>query len=239
MKADTSVIDSELPRLKQLASELLAAESPELSALDQIASLAAAIASRSREAARQQLLDDVTESAQTIFPAALDELKSRLARAAFDELASLGTLLDRATAAAAAFHQADSGLMAAREKGDYAAMAPLAIEADSQKKALATVSAEFASRIGLGETLTAQPLAAKAAAPPEAASSADPPEPAATAEPVLDTALSDVAEPDAATAMTADEPAGDPLDLDRPAEGPPERRRLRALIRQMRPADAP
>jgi len=237
MKAGMSVIDSELPRLKQLASELLAAESPELSALDQIASLAAAIASRSREAARQQLLDEVMEGARAIFPAAPDELTSRLAQAAFDELASLGTLLDRAAAAAAAFHQADSGLMAAREKGDYAAMAPLAIEADGQKKALAAASAEFTSRIGLGGTLTAQPLAANAASAPEAVPSADPPQPAAAAEPVVDAAFSTVAEPDAAA--MADEPAGELSELDQPAEGPPERRRLRALIRQMRPADAP
>jgi hypothetical protein len=234
MKAASSVIDSELPRLKQLAGDLLAIESPEVGVLDQIALLAAAIASRSREAARQLLLDDLTLSAQGIFPAAAADVRSRLAQAAFDDLAELGGLLDRAVAAAAAFRQADSGLMAAREKGDYAAMAPLAIEADSQKKALATASGEFADRLGLGPVRTDETLMPEPE-PPAASASPAMPEPTPVAAAPLSLAGADTA----ADALMAEPPAGEPVELERSAEAPPERGWRRALIRQMRPADAP
>ena len=48
---------SELANLRELARELLTAEVPELSLLEQMASLAAAIASQHREVRRRELID--------------------------------------------------------------------------------------------------------------------------------------------------------------------------------------
>lgn len=237
--------DSELPKLKQLASGLLATDLPELSILDDIAALAAAIAARTREAAeaaRVQLLEAVKQNAGAVFATTTDELHGRLTQAGLEELSGLGALLDQAVAAASAFREADISLMAAREQGDYAAMAPLAIEADTQKKALTSAGAEFANRLGLGDALTPAALAPKPAAAPDPAPAVEvsPSPPAAAAPEPASTIVLPTTVAEADGVADASEARADELpDLDRPADGQPERRRLRALIRQMRPADAP
>ncbi len=248
MKAGKRIADGELPKLKSLASEFLAAEIPELSVLDQIATLAGEIAGRMREAARQQLVDLVAHGAQAIFPAATEDLQSRVAQSSHDELSRLGGLLDAANTAQTAFRRADADLMAARDRGEYAAMAPLALAADTQKKAFAAAGAEFATLIGLGSALTPDIVAAEpvgdAVANGVANGVGD-----GSADRPADPAVADeggVAAP-AASAVDVTENSGGgvaplpeseeaaPLDLDRPVESLPERRRIRDLIRQMRP----
>jgi hypothetical protein len=164
MEATESVVDSELPKLKRLAGELLAGDTAELALLDQIASVAAGIAARCRDEARQHLMEQVAEGAQAILPRAIDDLRSRLAQSSLEELAILAGVLDKAGSVCAAFERADSNLMAARERGDYAAIAPLALEAENQENALATAIVEFANRIGFRH---AEQRAQAAAAPPE------------------------------------------------------------------------
>ncbi len=237
MEVGTSVADSELPKLKSLASELLAAESLDLAVLDQIAALAAEIAARCREETRRQLVELVAKGAQAIFPTAAEDLRSRLAQSSLDELSSLGALLGDAMTARTAFARADSGLMTARDRGDYAAMAPLALEADTQKSALAAAGAEFANRIGLGGALTPDTMPATAAeesarafAAVEASNAVSPREAPAVPPP------SGAPEADflAASSMPEDL-AGIPAELDLPPGAPAERRRIRDLIRQIRP----
>jgi hypothetical protein len=228
MKVGNSVTDSELPKLQQLASEFLAVAAPELSILDQMASLAAGIAARWREAAHRQLLEQVTEGARTVFPTATEILRVRLAQSTFDELSQLGALLDTAVASAAAFAQADSGLRAAHDRGDYTAMPPLAIEAAAQKEVLSTASAELADRLGIADS-AARPAPGAERDRGDAALPADASLPEEPAEPLL--TLTD-ADEDALT--LEDQPSG-PIEANRRADSQPERRRLRALIRQMRP----
>lgn len=236
MEVANTVQASELAPLRALAGEFLAADPVEIGVLDRIASLAAELAARCREQARLQMLDLVEARALPLLPAAADDLRPRLAPLPIDELSALAGLLDRAVTARAAFEEADSGLMAARRRGDYAAMAPLALEADAQKSALETATAEFVQRLGLEGVLLAEPdepeeAAVAAAASQEPASPAvaagpavPPPSEAAVGEEMVEPAAG---EPDAPpTAPTEAEPA----------EAQPERRRLRALIRQMRPA---
>ena len=247
MELDASITDSELPKLKDLAAELVAARAPRLVLLDDIASLAAAIAARSRDAARQQLLDKIGQGVQAVFPTATEDLRSRLASSSLDELSSLGELVTRAVGARTAFDEADSGLMAARDRGDYAAMAPLAIEAGAQKSALAAASAELANRIGAGAAATSEQPAATAsdaaadrtpeglpnempAAPPAAGELQAAGESEAAAA-VLTMAEEAVGAP-AAVELRQDE-ARRPPTTDTP-QGQAEHRRIRGLIRQMR-----
>src|SRR5438270_3968113 len=110
---------SDLAKLKRLAGDISAAEAPELGVLDEIASLAAEIATRCREGMRQQLLEEVITAAQAIFPTAGQDLRLRLAQTSFDELANLAAPLDETAAAQTALTEADVGLMAARDRGDY------------------------------------------------------------------------------------------------------------------------
>jgi len=166
MKATKRVVDGELPKLKQLASELLGADTAELALLDEIASVAAGIAARCRDEARQHLVEQVAEGAQAILPRAIDDLRSRLAQSSLEELAILAGVLDKAGSVCAAFEHTDSNLMAARERGDYAAIAPLALEAESEENALATAIVEFANRIGFQR---AEQPAQAVSAPPEPA----------------------------------------------------------------------
>jgi hypothetical protein len=158
--------------------------------------------------------------------------------------------------------------LAAHGRGDYGAIVPLAREADSQKRAFAAATAEFASRVGYGGSLTAEiappaPLPAEVAdiapAAPAAASSADvaPELPAAegpeaaTEPPAIDADPEPVsAEPPVVgAAAPAEEPAvsadpGTPQPVPAPEPGedsPAGRRRIRDLIRQVRsgPEEAP
>ena len=217
MDVANNVTDSDLPRLKQLASDLLAVDAPELAVLDQIAALAAEIAGRGREAVRRRLLDRVIENAQAIFAASPGDLRSRLEQSPLDALSDFGSMLDGALSAGTAFLQADAALLAARERGDYAAMAPLAMEADATRKTLAHASADFAKRLGLDEPLTPEALAAQ---PPAA--------------PVVDVPASEEPLPTEAGVLSG-EGAVVEMEPGQSAEAQPERRRLRALIRQMRP----
>jgi hypothetical protein len=211
---DPITIDAgDLAPLKTLAGELLAADSVDLGMLDRIGALAADLATRGREQARRQMLDLVEARALPLFAAAGDDLRARLTPLALDELSALAALLDTAVTARAAFEEADSGLMAARRRGDYAAMAPLALEADAQKNALESATTEVAERLGLAGAVPELPPADE----PAAASAAEP-------EP---------AEPASAAAASEDGAAAPEAEGQ---EALPERRRLRALIRQMRPA---
>lgn len=210
MNSGQRVTDSELPRLKRLAGEVAAAESPDIVALEELATLAGEIAKRARDLARQQLLDLVVQGAQMVFPRADEDLRARVAQSSVEDLARLGALLDDAGTARAGFVHADAGLMAARGRGDYAAMAPLAVEADTHKKAFATAGAAFADLVGLAGSLVADVTDVSAAAAPAV-----------------------VADADGAAPDSGDVP---PLDLDVPADSQPERRRIRDLIRQIRPA---
>ena len=217
MKTGKNIGNGELPKLKQLATELLASEAPDLSVLDQLAALAAEIATQLRESSRQDLVAEITQRAPGILPAAAEEIGIRLTQAAVEELAALATLLDQAEAARAALSQADADLMAARERGDYGAMAPLALEAETQKNSLAALSTEFQTRIGRIEG-------------GNPATDADPSE-----APV---ATGDLGPP--TTEAAAGEQAPEPILAEDAAEteadSGPEHRRLRDLIRQMRPA---
>ena len=124
--------------------------------------------------------------------------------------------------------------MAARRRGDYAAMAPLAIEADAQKTTLENATVGFAERLGLtGALLAEDPVDGSPATTPA-------PEPTST-EMTSDPAIT-VEEPPSSTDYVAAEltaetqmiPEKSMADAEL-AEAQPERRRLRALIRQMRP----
>jgi hypothetical protein len=239
MEVANTVQASELAPLRSLASEFLAADSVEIAVLDRIASLAAELAARCREQARQQVLDLVEARALPLLPAAVDDLRARLAPMSVDRLSALAALLDRAVTARAAFEEADSGLMAARRKGDYAAMAPLALTADAQKNELETATVEFAQQLGLADALPEEPVATEEAAPSAAAASAEASGLAITAEaavapPTEARAAEDMAP--ATEAAVASEPLQTAPAEPEPAEAQPERRRLRALIRQMRPA---
>lgn len=242
MATGNSLAHSELPKLKSLASDLLAAESPDPSVLDEIASLAAAIAAHCREQARAELLGLVVEAARAIFPDAADDLRSRLAGSSHADLSGLGSLLDDANEARTAFARADAGLMEARGRGDYGAMVPLALEAEGRKKALAAASAEFVNRTGCDASLlspiavapangaTGRDVAAQAAPPPASPTDFSP-APAAEAAPEAPAAM--------LSRMPA-EPAALPMEPDPPGESPTGRRRIRDLIRQVRtmPEDA-
>lgn len=229
MLAVKTADESKLPRLKRLASDLLAASAPEATLLDQIASLAAEMAAHCRERARLKLLDAVRKGALAILPSAGAEIAAALAGLSADELSEAAALLETAAAARADFERVDAELMAAHQRGDYAAMAPLALEASAQKAALAKTRGEFADRLGLDLAPTAspepEPADTTAAGP---VLPADPPSPGAPVDP-------------APAAAAAPEPAG-PAVAAMPAaretevrETLPERRRLRALIRQIRP----
>jgi len=236
MNIAASVADSELPVLKRLAGELAAADAPELSILDRIASLAAEIAARCRESARQEALARVTAGTLAIFPNAGEDLASRLRQASLDELIGMAGLLDDATAGRAAFAQADADLMAARDRGDYAAMAPLALAADSQKSAFVAATGEFASRVGLVGALTAEmavpvvaapaeepagePISAEQFSPPPGSAEIDAPSGPREAVPEM---LSAAEEPADIASQFGLHPA---------SQG--ERRRIRDLIRQVR-----
>jgi hypothetical protein len=237
MEAVNTIDPGELAPLRQLASEFLAADPVEIGVLDRLASLAAEQAARGREQSRLKMVDLVVARALPLLPGAANDLRSRLDPLALDELSALATMLEQAVTARAAFEKADTGLMAARRRGDYAAMAPLAIEADTQKTALESATVGFAERLGLADLLMEHTDAADEPAPepqPMAAAPEPEPEPDAPAEPPL--AADQVSEDAAAEALI--EPAaaeGAPEEAE-PTEAQPERRRLRALIRQMRPA---
>ena len=239
MEPVNTVDPGELAPLRQLASEFLAAEAVEIGVLDRMAALASELAARGREQARLKMVDLVEARALPLLPAAADDLRSRLGPLSLDELSGLASLLEQAVTARAAFEEADSGLMAARRRGDYAAMAPLALEADSQKTTLENATVGFAERLGLGGVLLEQaPVdAAPAAKPhPEPALSEVAGEPAAAAaEPPAEAPTDYVAAEAVAKApveaAAPEHPSADP----EPAAAQPERRRLRALIRQMRP----
>jgi hypothetical protein len=196
--------DGGLAKLKQLAGDLLVVEVPDLGVLDQIATLAAEVAAQRREATRQELLERVARDAQAILPVAGRALRVRLGEFPADELTAVAALLQAATGAREAFTQADTDLRAAHGRGDYAAMAPLALEADRRKTALADAIAAVEQRLGPGDA----PLPESAAAAEEAA-----------AAPAADDA-------------PPESPDGVPGDGQ--GESPVERPRLRALIRQMR-----
>lgn len=160
MESDSSR-DGELPKLKQLAGDLLVTETPDLTVLDQIAALATALAAQRRETERQELLERVAQGAQAILPAADEALRLRLGELPADELTAVAGLLQEATGAREAFTRADTDLRAAHGRGDYAAMAPLALEADERKTALADAIAVVEKRLAPGEA--PQPEAADAA----------------------------------------------------------------------------
>ena len=237
MEAVNTVDPGELAPLRQLASEFLAADAVEIGVLDRLASMATELAARGREQSRLKMVDLVEARALPLLPAAANELRSRLNPLALDELSALATMLEQAVTARAAFEEADSGLMAARRRGDYAAMAPLAMEADTQTTALESATVGFAERLGLADFLIEHADAAEESAPesepvaaaPEPATEPDAPvEPPPAADQVsVETAAEAPIEP-ASTEGAPDETE--------PTEAQPERRRLRALIRQMRPA---
>lgn len=230
MEPVNTVDPGELVPLRQLASEFLAADSVEIGVLDRIASLATELAARSREQSRLKMVDLVEARALPLLPAAANELRSRLDPMSLAELSALAAMLEQAVTARAAFEEADSGLMAARRRGDYAAMAPLAIEADAQKTALESATVGFAERLGLAEILLEQADAAEEPGPepvPEAA--------AAEAGSEADAAVELPPAADSVVADAAAEALMEPAPEGAPDEPQPERRRLRALIRQMRP----
>ena len=222
-----SIIDHDLPQLKTLASALLAAEEPPVDVLDEIAVLASAIAARWRDATRQRLVDQVMAEGGALLPAASGNLGARLADASLDELSGLAELLGAATVAQTAFERTDADLMAARERGEYAAMAPLAIEADSHRSALAAATAAFAERIDR-LPLKADPPTAEPAEP----------EAAATAEPAANPIALAVMEGEDAPMLDETEASNAVVvDLDRRPTSQAERRRIRDLIRQMRTSE--
>lgn len=226
MEVDSSR-DGELPKLKRLAGELLAAEAPDLGILDQIAVLAAEVAAQCREAARLQLVERVARGAAAIFPSAADALRARLTQSSAVELTEIEALLDQLTTARAAFARADADLRTAHRRGDYAAMAPLALDADKQKIALAAAIAGFEERLGLGELFKPELVEIPAAEPPAAEAGAE--EGAPTdhlAEHAAEHSADHLAE------HAAEHSEDMPVDGD--GESRAERPRLRALIRQMR-----
>ena len=244
MKVDKSVADTDLARLKALATEFLATETPEPAVFDQLASLAAGVAAGYREKARLELMQRIADMAPTIFPTLAEDFRAGLEHTPHDELTSLVTLLDEATTARTAFGDADSALMAARERGDYGAMAPLALEADAKKNVFAVASAQFANRVGLGDVL--MPDLMPADVPPPQPRPAAPEMTPAAATPVTTEATEeacagvaeDAAPQTSAPETTAPENASEqePLELNSPVTSPAERRRVRDLIRHIRPA---
>jgi hypothetical protein len=229
--------DSDFARLKGYASEVLTAETAELPLLDQIASLASEIATRCREQSRQRRLAGVTQGAAALFATPTDDLGSRLTDLPLDELTSLEQLLEQASAARSALAEADGALMAAHRRGDFAAMAPLALEADRQKSALAATGAQFASRAGIDATLRSD-----APAEPEVLLPAGGATVAAEGLPPAAALPESVADADSgAPEMVADQSAAtpdaavDPLEESERRPSTTERRRLRDLIRQVRP----
>jgi hypothetical protein len=228
------IADDELARLKSLANELLAAETVELPLLEGIALLAGDIAARRRDSARRRLLAAITEAATALFAPAADDATSRLADRPLDELANLEQLLSAALAAHHAFAETDRALMAAHDGGDFAAMAPLALEADRQKSALAAALAQFASRSGIDASLRTDPLKTPATAPTAARSAADA---AAIDEPATPDADAAMSAPAGAISLTAEPPVSPPDGHPEAERQPatPERRRIRDLIRQVRP----
>jgi hypothetical protein len=246
MDIETNAADGGLPKLKELASALLAAGAPEPVLLDQMALLAATIATHRREEVRQQLLDGVAGRVKGIFPAATEEQLSGLAASSVDELSSLGALLDGADEARTALDRADSGILAAHAKGDYAAMASLALEADAHKRALAAASAAVASRVGLDVPSASEAVAIAAIEQPAAESQTvgdwiepAPADAAVTAfDRVMEAEIFPISPPPAepaASAVAASLIADDPVERKPDSPEPQaERRRLRGLIRQMR-----
>jgi hypothetical protein len=264
MEDRQGVTDSELPKLKRLAGDLLAAEAPDPAVLDEISALAATVATQLREHARRELARLVADAVPAVFPNPPEGLLAQLAQTAQGELSSLGALLEDAGKARAAFAEADAGLLAAHGRGDYSAMVPLAREAENQKRAFAAATAEFASRVGYGGSLTAEitappPPAAnggETAAPEAADVPAPPAEPPIAAEP--DAAAADAAvpepaapeeampEPASAAAAPSEDAAAPEPEAGAPQpepseESPAGRRRIRDLIRQVRsgPEEAP
>ena len=255
MEDRQGVTDSELPKLKRLAGDLLAAEAPDPAVLDEISALAATVATQLREHARRELARLVAEAVPAIFPNPPEGLLAQLVQTAQGELSSLGALLEDAGKARAAFAEADAGLLAAHGRGDYSAMVPLAREAENQKRAFAAATTEFASRVGYGGSLTAEiaapaPPAAndgQTATPVPAPSDEVPPEPPIAAEPAA--AAGDAAVPPAAApeeAAPSEEPSAPEPEAGTPQpepseESPAGRRRIRDLIRQVRsgPEEAP
>jgi hypothetical protein len=254
------VADSELPKLKKLAGDLLAAQAPDPAVLDEISALAATVATQLREHARQELARLVAEAVPAIFPTPPEGLLAQLTQTAQGELSSLGALLEDAGKARAAFAEADAGLLAAHGRGDYSEMVPLAREAENQKRAFAAATAEFASRVGYGGSLTAEiaapaPPAAsgdETSAPVPAPADEVPPEAPVAAAPedaaVPEAAAPEEAAPEPASAEAApseEAPAPEPeagTAQPEPAEeSPAGRRRIRDLIRQVRsgPEEAP
>jgi hypothetical protein len=230
-----NIADDELGRLKSLASALLAMETAELPLLESMASLAGDIAARCRDNARRRSLAAIAEAVAALFAPPIDDPAERLAERSLDELTSLEQLLGAAEAARHAFAEADRALMAAHERGDFAAMAPLALEADRQKSALAAACAQFASRSGIDASMRTDPPDMNMPAAPEVAQPA-----AAAGEPRPATADgAAAANPPLGETSAPATPAGSTPDGHTEAErhpASPERRRIRDLIRQVRPA---
>ena len=232
----TIIPDYERAKLRRLASEISVAETPELDALEELAQLAADIVTRCRDGMQQEMLDRVVTAAQMILPATGDDLKLRLAQSSRDELVSLAALAEEIVAAHTELMHADSDLMGAHDRGDYAAMAPLALEADKQRITFAATSAELTSRLGLGAE--AKPDLAAASTKEEEADQIEalsPPladSPAATRSPTPPTDVPAVGGPAAGSILEG--PADGAADPASQPEPPVERRRLRNLIRQVR-----
>jgi hypothetical protein len=174
----------------------------------------------------------VVQGAAAMFATTPDDLGARLADLPLDELKNLEQSLDEAAAARRALVEADGALMAAHRSGDFAAMAPLALEADRQKSALAAAAARFASLAGIEATLRTDRLAEPEALPAGNAAGAS--------ESVAPAAELPEAAADAGTGVreaVADPIAATPEPLDESERRPSatERRRLRDLIRQVRP----
>jgi hypothetical protein len=242
MDGGNGVAERDLAKLKSLASGLLGTEAPDPAVLDEVAALAAAVASYRREQSRLELLGQVLESARAIFPKAGDELRSHLAPSAPAELADLLAALGGATEARTAFARADAELMTARDRGDYGAMVPFVLEAESRKKAFDAATAEFVSRIGFGGRLMTEigGAASVAVAPENRAAPPNqpdppPPPPASPAGPPSDAAGDDPPDAAAAPAHAFEEAPAEPVhDPAMPPESPAGRRRIRDLIRQVR-----
>jgi hypothetical protein len=218
MDAD-GLFPSELPELKRLAGEILAGDPPDLAVLDAVAALAAAVAADCRERNRRQLCDQLMQSAEAIFQAKPDEVRSRLADLPLAELSSLAAMADGLAGARTRFAQADADLRAAHTRGDYAAMAPLALDADRHKTALAAATADLAKGLGIGGELAAE----RAPSTVAVETAAEPP-------PGGDDAGDDDVAGDADADRNGD--AGPSADL--APEPRSDRPRLRDLIRQIR-----
>jgi len=243
MIAVQGVANRELTELKRLAGQVAAADLPDVAALDQIALLAADIAGRFREAARRELLEQLTKNTPEIFPDCAKDLPARLTEASLAELSRLEGLLDQAKAAHEALTRADAELMAARERGDYAAMAPLALEADTNKVALAVAGGEFEKQLGSvvavpaaaePETVTTPEAVEAAAASPEPAPSGDAVSAADSGDDEADATEADSAEASAEPEPAVVETGSNLVELGVHPVTRGERRRIRDLIRQVR-----